>query len=76
MVEPTFDVRITPAWTAEALRTDVVTGLTARQKWLPPKWFYDAWGSELFEQITRLPEYYPTRAEREILRTHAARSRR
>ena len=36
-------------------------------KWLPPKWFYDARGSELFEEITRLPEYYPTRAERAIL---------
>jgi L-histidine N-alpha-methyltransferase len=39
---------------------------------LPPVWFYDERGSELFDEITRLPEYYPTRAEREILRTHAA----
>lgn len=72
MVEPTFDVRLTLAWTAQALRTDVVTGLTASQKWLPPKWFYDARGSQLFEQITRLPEYYPTRAERKILDDRAA----
>ncbi|MFS4096172.1 L-histidine N(alpha)-methyltransferase [Streptomyces sp. AF1A] len=57
--------------TDAALRADVRRGLTARPKWLPPKWFYDARGSELFERITELPEYYPTRAEREIL---AARS--
>lgn len=50
-----------------ALRTDVLHGLTHTPKALPPKWFYDARGSELFEEITRLPEYYPTRAEREIL---------
>lgn len=50
-----------------ALRADVLHGLTASPKALPPKWFYDARGSDLFEEITRLPEYYPTRAEREIL---------
>ncbi|GAA2532708.1 L-histidine N(alpha)-methyltransferase [Streptomyces levis] len=50
-----------------ALRADVLTGLTSTPKWLPPKWFYDERGSELFEEITALPEYYPTRAEREIL---------
>ncbi|MFD7227634.1 L-histidine N(alpha)-methyltransferase [Streptomyces sp. NPDC059881] len=53
--------------TSAALRTDVLRGLTRTPKELPPKWFYDARGSELFEEITRLPEYYPTRAEREIL---------
>ncbi|GAA3208635.1 L-histidine N(alpha)-methyltransferase [Streptomyces thermocoprophilus] len=53
--------------TEAALRADVLHGLTATPKTLPPKWFYDARGSELFEQITGLPEYYPTRAEREIL---------
>ena len=58
------------AVTAE-LRADVVAGLTAAQKWLPPKWFYDADGSELFEKITQLPEYYPTRSEREVLAAHA-----
>ncbi|MGK5682666.1 L-histidine N(alpha)-methyltransferase [Actinoplanes sp. URMC 104] len=55
-----------------ALRADVVAGLTAARKWLPPKWFYDARGSELFERITELPEYYPTRAERAVLTAHAA----
>ncbi|HEY8472984.1 MAG TPA: L-histidine N(alpha)-methyltransferase [Natronosporangium sp.] len=57
---------------AEQLRADARAGLTASPKWLPPKWFYDRRGSELFEQITRLPEYYPTRAEREILVARAA----
>ncbi|MEU7999399.1 L-histidine N(alpha)-methyltransferase [Micromonospora sp. NPDC049060] len=55
-----------------SLREDVRTGLTAEEKWLPPKWFYDARGSELFEEITRLPEYYPTRAERTVLAERAA----
>ncbi|MFI1936266.1 L-histidine N(alpha)-methyltransferase [Streptomyces purpureus] len=49
------------------LRADVLHGLTRIPKELPPKWFYDERGSELFEEITRLPEYYPTRAEREII---------
>jgi L-histidine N-alpha-methyltransferase len=53
--------------TDAALRADVHRGLTGRPKTLPPKWFYDAHGSALFEKITELPEYYPTRAEREIL---------
>ncbi|MGW4821287.1 L-histidine N(alpha)-methyltransferase [Streptomyces sp. NPDC004227] len=57
---------------AAALRADVQKGLTSDPKTLPPKWFYDARGSELFEQITELPEYYPTRAEREILAGRAA----
>ncbi|MFC4147596.1 L-histidine N(alpha)-methyltransferase [Micromonospora mangrovi] len=55
------------------LREDVRVGLTAEPKWLPPKWFYDARGSELFEEITRLPEYYPTRAERAVLADRADR---
>ncbi|MFD8231326.1 L-histidine N(alpha)-methyltransferase [Streptomyces sp. NPDC059696] len=53
--------------TDAALRADVHRGLTGRPKSLPPKWFYDAHGSDLFEKITELEEYYPTRAEREIL---------
>ncbi|WP_338682734.1 L-histidine N(alpha)-methyltransferase [Streptomyces acidiscabies] len=57
--------------TDAALRADVLRGLTSNPKWLPPKWFYDARGSELFDRITELPEYYPTRAEREILLTRA-----
>jgi len=58
--------------TDAALRADVLHGLTADPKTLPPKWFYDAHGSELFERITELPEYYPTRAEREVLIARAA----
>ncbi|MFD9634821.1 L-histidine N(alpha)-methyltransferase [Streptomyces violascens] len=58
--------------TGAALRADVLHGLTATPKSLPPKWFYDARGSDLFEEITRLPDYYPTRAEREILDHRAA----
>jgi L-histidine N-alpha-methyltransferase len=58
--------------TEAALRADVLKGLTHTPKTLPPKWFYDAHGSELFEQITELPEYYPTRAEREILVARSA----
>jgi L-histidine N-alpha-methyltransferase len=54
-----------------ALRDDVRLGLTSDPKVLPPRWFYDARGSELFEEITRLPEYYPTRAERAILTERA-----
>jgi L-histidine N-alpha-methyltransferase len=57
---------------SSALRSDARSGLTATPKSLPPKWFYDAEGSALFEKITELPEYYPTRAERAILRTAAA----
>jgi dimethylhistidine N-methyltransferase len=52
--------------------TDVVAGLTATPKRLPPKYFYDSTGSDLFEQITTLPEYYPTRTEISILKEHAA----
>jgi L-histidine N-alpha-methyltransferase len=49
------------------LAEDVRTGLSAHPKELPPKYFYDERGSRLFEEITALPEYYPTRAEQEIL---------
>jgi L-histidine Nalpha-methyltransferase len=56
----------------EALCRDVRAGLQSSSKSLPPKWFYDSVGSDLFDQITRLPEYYPTRAEAEILRARAA----
>jgi L-histidine N-alpha-methyltransferase len=53
------------------LANDVLDGLTRPFKELPPKHFYDARGSELFEQICELPEYYPTRTEREILEQRA-----
>src|SRR5438067_4058947 len=56
---------------ARALRRDVLVGLRQTPKSLPPKWFYDERGSDLFDEITRLPEYYPTRREREILLAHA-----
>ncbi|WP_370063785.1 L-histidine N(alpha)-methyltransferase [Streptacidiphilus sp. MAP5-3] len=67
----TLDNRLPADHLTNALRKDVTEGLTARPKTLPPKWFYDAHGSELFEQITGLPEYYPTRAEQEILTRRA-----
>ena len=57
---------------AQALRRDVRDGLAQAPKSLPPKWFYDSAGSDLFDQITRLPEYYPTRAEAQILRARSA----
>jgi len=52
--------------------SDVLSGLSARQKWLAPKYFYDERGSQLFEAITELKEYYPTRCELAILREHKA----
>jgi dimethylhistidine N-methyltransferase len=63
---------LTPDDLDKALRRDVADGLTAVPKTLPPKWFYDERGSTLFEEITRLPEYYPTRRERAILAERAA----
>ena len=65
-----IDVHLTPADARVALRTDVLLGLTATPKTLPPTWFYDARGSDLFEQITALPEYYPTRTEAALLTAH------
>ena len=56
---------------ASAMVADVREGLSRRQKELPPKYFYDERGSELFEKITRLPEYYLTRAERALLTSSA-----
>lgn len=68
MTAPALEVYLSEADAAHALRHDVRVGLSAEPKWLPSRWFYDARGSELFEQITALPEYYPTRTERELLR--------
>ena len=62
-----LDRRLPAGFLASALRADALAGLTATPKSLPPKWFYDANGSALFEKITELREYYPTRAERSIL---------
>jgi L-histidine N-alpha-methyltransferase len=61
------DVHLGPDDLAAALRADAARGLTAVPKVLPPKWFYDEVGCGIFEEITRLPEYYPTRAEAAIL---------
>jgi L-histidine N-alpha-methyltransferase len=64
------DVHLTAAEAHAALRADVRHGLTARPKQLPPKYFYDARGSALFEQITALAEYFPTRTEAALLAAH------
>ena len=63
-------IQIDTAATSE-FATDVLAGLTATPKRLPPKYFYDNAGSALFERITELPEYYPTRREIGILNDHA-----
>jgi L-histidine N-alpha-methyltransferase len=60
-----------PVDACAALRADVLAGLTSTPKTLPPRWFYDERGSELFDAITRLPEYYPTRTERALLAAHS-----
>jgi L-histidine N-alpha-methyltransferase len=56
----------------ELFRQDVISGLSLHRKSLPCRWLYDERGSELFEQITQLEEYYPTRVETAILRSNAA----
>jgi L-histidine N-alpha-methyltransferase len=63
----TVDVRLVPGDLQAALRRDARAGLTAVPKSMPPVWFYDDRGSELYEQITRTPEYYPFRTERDLL---------
>jgi len=67
----TIDLRLPPGG-ERTLRDDVLDGLTRPFKEIPPKHFYDARGSELFEQICELPEYYPTRTERAILEASSA----
>ena len=57
---------------ADSFREEVIAGLSQPHKALPPKYFYDAEGSRLFERICRLPEYYPTRAELALTRRHRA----
>ena len=73
---PALAQRVAPLLPAHALISafadDVIAGLAAQPKRIPPKYFYDEEGSRLFEAITQLPEYYPTRSELEILSTHAA----
>jgi L-histidine N-alpha-methyltransferase len=65
------DVALGPDELTEAMRLEIAAGLQATPKDLPPKFFYDEEGSRLFDAITRLPEYYPTRAERSILAARA-----
>jgi dimethylhistidine N-methyltransferase len=69
---PALDVRLGADDRRAALEADVRDGLAATPKRIPPKWHYDEEGSRLFGEITRLPEYYLTRREREILEAHAA----
>jgi L-histidine N-alpha-methyltransferase len=68
----TIDNRLAAPGPVSDLERDVRAGLSAPFKQLPPKYFYDERGSQLFEQITRLPEYYPTRTEHSILESEAA----
>jgi L-histidine N-alpha-methyltransferase len=71
VTSPIIEVVSTDEQVARALREDVRAGLSAEQKFLAPKWFYDAAGSELFERITALEDYYPFRAETEVLKRRA-----
>jgi L-histidine N-alpha-methyltransferase len=64
------DVYLKPGDARRALRAEALQGLCGTPKELSPKWLYDERGSQLFDDITRLPEYYPTRREREILLAH------
>jgi len=67
-----IDVHLEPDWWRRALEHDVRTGLAATPKSIPAKWFYDELGSQLFDEITKLDEYYPFRREREILMARSA----
>ncbi|WP_028655868.1 L-histidine N(alpha)-methyltransferase [Nocardioides sp. J54] len=72
MSEPQLKVLLDPDWETGSLVDDVRRGLLSHPRTLPPRWLYDDRGSALFDQITRLPEYYPFLAERSILEQHAA----
>lgn len=67
----TVDVHVQPGDARRALHEEALRGLCGHPKELSPKWLYDQRGSQLFDDITRLPEYYPTRREREILQARA-----
>jgi L-histidine Nalpha-methyltransferase len=71
VIPPTMDIHLSGSDLRHAMELDVRTGLTAQPKSIPPVYFYDDRGSRLFDEITRLPEYYPTRSERSILDAHA-----
>jgi L-histidine N-alpha-methyltransferase len=66
-----IDVHISADAARQRMRADAIAGLQSDLKSIPPVWFYDGRGSQLFEEITRLPEYYPTRTERRLLELHA-----
>jgi L-histidine N-alpha-methyltransferase len=70
--EPRVAVLVDPDWANGSLVEDVRRGFAAHPRTLPPKWLYDDAGSALFDEITRLPEYYPFAAEHAILEAHAA----
>ncbi len=70
--EPVVSVLLDPDWANGSLVEDVRRGFAAHPRALPPKWLYDDVGSELFDEITRLPEYYPFAREHTILTDHAA----
>ena len=69
--EPVVSVLLDPDWASGSLVEDVRRGLASVPRTLPPKWLYDDAGSALFDEITRLPEYYPFAAEHSILEAHA-----
>ncbi len=71
MARPHMDRRLPPDLLKNALRADAREGLTASPKYIPSKWLFDSKGSELWEKITQLPEYYPFRTERDILKAVA-----
>ena len=75
ILAPVIDVHLHPSDLRAALLDDVRSGLTSSPRTLPPKWFYDDRGSELFDEITRLPEYYPTECERRDPRTRGGGDR-
>jgi L-histidine Nalpha-methyltransferase len=67
----TIDVHLSPEEVRSQMLADALKGLQGEEKSIPPVWFYDERGSRLFEEITQLPEYYPTRTERALLEAHA-----
>ena len=69
--EPRVAVLLDPDWASGSLVEDVRRGFAAHPRTLPPKWLYDDAGSALFDEITRLSEYYPFAAEHAILEAHA-----
>ncbi|MHB8219048.1 MAG: L-histidine N(alpha)-methyltransferase [Acidimicrobiales bacterium] len=70
--EIAVDIHLTVDDLRRKLGDDVRQGMAGKPKSIPPVWFYDEVGSRLFEEITRLPEYYPTRVERSLLERHGS----